>query len=130
MPLKKNIVFLAMVMQCFWRKNHSDLIERCFESRKIKKARMGNSIKPVLIEVTSAIRPTSNGPSSMPPYPRVAMLAMAAPCEIPLSLPARENARGIMTAIPSPIRLKPIINGTSDSKVNITKEPARATNPE
>ncbi len=56
----KNIVFLAMVMQCFWRKNHSDLIERCFESRKIKKARMGNSIKPVLIEVTSAIRPTKS----------------------------------------------------------------------
>ena len=68
-----------MAMQCFWRKNQSDLIERCFESRKIKKARMGNSIKPVLIEVTSAIRPTNNGPSSIPPYPSVAILAIAVP---------------------------------------------------
>ena len=68
-----------MAMRCFWRKNQSDLVERCFESKKIKKARAGNSMKLVLIEVTSAIRPTNNGPSSIPPYPSVAILAIAAP---------------------------------------------------
>ena len=68
-----------MATQCFWRKNQSDLIERCFESRKIKKAKIGKSKKPVLIEVISAIRPTNNGPSNIPPYPRVAILAIAVP---------------------------------------------------
>ena len=79
MLLNRNIVSLAMEMQCFWRKNQSDLIERCFESRKIKKARIGRSKKPVFIDDTSAIRPTNNGPRSMPPYPSVAILAIAAP---------------------------------------------------
>ena len=35
-----------------------------------------------------------------------------------------------MTAIPSPIRPKPINSGTSESNVNTTTEPTKATNPE
>ena len=58
------------------------------------------------------------------------MLAIAVPCDIFLSFPAREKAKGIITAIPNPIRLKPISKGRRDSNVNIIIEPIRATKPE
>ena len=66
----------------------------------------------------------------MPPYPRVAMLAIADPWEISLSLPAREKASGIMTAMPMPIKPKPMTNGTRELNVNTMIEPSKAINPE
>jgi len=55
------------------------LIERCFERMKIRNANIGKIKKLVLIDVASATKPTSSGPISIPPYPRVATLAIAAP---------------------------------------------------
>ena len=91
---------------------------------------IGKIKKLVLIEVISARSPRNNGPSNMPPQPRVAMLAIAVPWEIVLSLPARENARGMMTAIPSPMSPKPKSNKKKESEINKINEPDSATNPE
>jgi len=55
------------------------LIERCFERAKIRNANIGKIKKLVLIDVACAINPINNGPISIPPYPRVAMLAIAVP---------------------------------------------------
>jgi hypothetical protein len=91
---------------------------------------IGRIIKLVLIDVISASSPRNNGPSSIPPYPRVAMLAIAVPCEIVLSLPARENAKGMITAIPNPMSPKPKSNKKKESEISKIIEPANATNPE
>jgi hypothetical protein len=45
----------------------------------IMNASIGKIKKLVLIDVASAIKPISNGPISIPPYPRVATLAIADP---------------------------------------------------
>jgi hypothetical protein len=46
---------------------------------KIRNASIGKIKKLALIDVASAIKPISRGPISIPPYPRVATLAIAAP---------------------------------------------------
>ena len=60
----------------------------------------------------------------------MAILAIATPWDIFLSFPALEKASGMITAIPSPIKPKPIIKGKNDSKVNRIIEPIKATKPE
>ena len=47
-----------------------------------------------------------------------------------MSFPAREKASGMITAIPKPIKPKPISKGKKDSKVNRIIEPIKATRPE
>ena len=90
---------------------------------------IGRIIKLILIDVISASSPRNNGPSSIPPYPRVAMLAIAVPCEIVL-FPARENAKGMITAIPNPMSPKPKSNKKKESEISKIIEPVSATNPE
>ena len=72
----------------------------------------------------------TRGPISIPPYPKVAILAIAVPCDIFLSFAAREKAKGMITAIPNPIKLKAINNGIRDSNVTKIVAPISATNPE
>ena len=68
-----------MEMRCFLKKNYREFIDRCLESAKTRNANIGKIKKLVLIDVASAIKPTNNGPISIPPYPRVAILAIAVP---------------------------------------------------
>ena len=68
-----------MAMRCFSREDQTDLVDKCFESAKIRNANIGKIKKLVLIDVAWAINPINNGPISIPPYPSVAMLAIATP---------------------------------------------------
>ena len=54
-----------------------------------------------------ATKPITGGPSSIPPYPRVATLAIAGPDAIFGSRAAREKTNGITTAYPIPVSAKP-----------------------
>ena len=47
-----------------------------------------------------------------------------------MSFAAREKANGMMTAIPNPIKPKPITNGRRDPNVTKIIDPIIATNPE